>query len=85
MPPMRIPILLLSAGLCLTLTHAAELPFLYPQSDAFRQQLAKTKLRNIVLIDYHIHIRGGMILEKAIRRQDQSGIKSAVLENFGRE
>ena len=83
---MRIPIqLFLFAGLALALTRAEDLPFLYPQSDAFRQQLAKTKARDLVLTDYHIHIRGGMTLEKAVQRQNQSGIKSAVLENFGRE
>jgi len=82
---MRIPILLLSATMSLALTRAEDLPFLYPQNDAFRQQFAKTKARDLVLTDYHIHIRGGMTLEKAVQRQNQSGIKSAVLENFGRE
>jgi len=82
---MRIPILLLFAGLSLNATRAEDLPFLYPQSDAFHQQLAQTKLRDLVLTDYHIHIRGGMTLEKAVQRQNQSGILSAVLENFGRE
>ncbi len=84
---MRIPIhlLFLCAGLCLSLTRAEDLPFIYPQNDAFHQQLAKTHLRGLVLTDYHIHLRGGMTLEKAVRREDQSGIRSAVLENFGRE
>ena len=86
LPSMRIPIhLLLFAGLSHALTCAEDLPFLYPQNDIFRQQLAKTTARKLVLTDYHIHIRGGMTLEKAVQRQNQSGIMSAVLENFGRE
>ncbi len=45
----------------------------------------KPRLKGLTLTDYHIHIRGGMTLEKAVLRQEQSGIRSAVLENFGRE
>lgn len=83
---MRTPFhLLLMAGLTLGLTHAEDPPFLYPQSGTFRGQLAKTRQRGLVLTDYHIHIRGGMTLDKAFQRQQQSGIRSGVLENFGRE
>ena len=60
-------------------------PFLYPQTDAFKQSLAKAQARGLNLTDYHIHIRGGMTPEKAAQRQEASGIRSAVLENFGRE
>ena len=72
-------------GLSLALTRAEDQPFLYPQNDPFLRQLAMVKARELVLTDYHIHIRGGMTLDKAMRRQDQSGIRSGVLENFGRE
>jgi len=41
--------------------------------------------RGIVLYDYHIHLRGGMTAEKAVQRQELSGIRSGVLENFGRD
>ena len=83
---MRIPIqLFLFAGVTLALAHAEDLPFLYPQSAAFREQVATTQHRGLVLTDYHIHLRGGMTLDKAVQRQNQSGIHSAVLENFGRE
>jgi hypothetical protein len=67
------------------LVAAAEPAYLYPQTAAFIQDLAAAKRRGLVLTDYHIHIRGGMTLEKAAERQQQSGIQSAVLENFGRE
>ncbi|HQL52075.1 MAG TPA: hypothetical protein PLR91_12855, partial [Kiritimatiellia bacterium] len=33
----------------------------------------------------HIHLRGGMTARKAAERQQQSGIRSGVLENHGRE
>jgi hypothetical protein len=60
-------------------------PHLYPQTDAFRRQLAAVKARGLTLTDFHIHLRGGMTPEKAAARQEASGIQSAVLENFGRE
>ena len=39
----------------------------------------------IELTDWHIHIRGGMTPRKAAERARYNGIRSAVLENFGRE
>ncbi|MEI6674733.1 MAG: hypothetical protein WCO57_06110 [Verrucomicrobiota bacterium] len=81
---MRLPPLLF-ACLSIVLLRAEDLPFLYPQSAAFKQQLAHTKLMGLTLTDHHIHIRGGMTFEKAVLRQDHSGIHSTVLENFGRE
>jgi hypothetical protein len=72
--------LLLAAGL-----RAEEPVHLYPQTDAFKQGLAKAQSRGLTLTDYHIHIRGGMTPEKAAQRQEASGIRSAVLENLGRE
>jgi len=35
-------------------------------------------------IDFHIHLRGGMTVEKAIARQEATGIKSGVLKNIGK-
>ena len=77
--------LLILAGLAPALVRAEELPFLYRPTAAFKQELANARLKGLTLTDYHIHLRGGMTLEKAAQRQDQSGIRSAVLENFGRE
>lgn len=34
-------------------------------------------------IDFHIHLRGGMTVEKAIARQEATGIRSGVLKNIG--
>jgi len=35
-------------------------------------------------IDLHIHLRGGMTVEKAIERQKTTGFRSGVLKNIGR-
>lgn len=41
--------------------------------------------RELSITDYHIHMRGGMTVEKAAAREKETGIRSAVLENYGRE
>ena len=82
---MRLIPLLLLCSACAPSLPAEDAPFLYPQTPAFRQGLAVAGARGLALTDFHIHIRGGMTPEKAARRQEQSGVRSAVLENFGRE
>ncbi|MCF0234122.1 MAG: hypothetical protein HUK22_03990, partial [Thermoguttaceae bacterium] len=37
------------------------------------------------IVDYHIHIRGGMTPELALERARKTGVKSGVLENAGRD
>ena len=78
----RLPLL---AAALLTVSAHAEPAHLYPQTDAFRSQMAGAQARGLALTDYHIHIRGGMTPAKAAERQERSGIRSAVLENLGRE
>ena len=77
--------LLLLVGFSHSPLRAEEAPFLYPQTAAFQQALATATLKGLTLTDYHIHLRGGMTSAKAAQRQEKSGIRSAVLENFGRE
>ena len=77
--------ILLFLALLTAVSHGETASFLYPQTPAFKQSLAAAQARGLTLTDYHIHIRGGMTPEKAALRQEQSGIRSAVLENFGRE
>jgi len=55
---MRIPILMFT-GLFVSLLGAQDQPFLYPQGDAFKQELATVTRRGLTLTDHHIHIRGG--------------------------
>jgi hypothetical protein len=40
--------------------------------------------RSFPVIDYHVHLRGGMTVEKALDRQAVTGINCGVLENLGR-
>jgi hypothetical protein len=49
------------------------------------KQVARLKAKGIPLIDYHIHIRGGMTPDKAFDWMKLTGIRSGVLENVGRE
>jgi len=76
---------LFSVALFALVARGESAAHLYPPTDAFKQGLAKVQARHLTLTDYHIHIRGGMTPEKAAQRQEQSGIRSGVLENFGRE
>jgi hypothetical protein len=49
------------------------------------ERVARLKVKGLTLIDYHIHLRGGMTAEKAFDWEQQSGIKSGVLENTGKD
>lgn len=69
---------------CATL-RMARTAWLYPHAGAFQQGMAEARARGLVLTDFHIHLRGGMTARKAAERQQQSGIRSGVLENHGRE
>jgi len=60
-------------------------PFIYPANPDFIKGMSEIRKRGLLITDFHIHIRGGMTPEKAALREKASGIKSAVLENFGRE
>ncbi len=72
--------------LCSVSTLFAGETFLYPSADAdLKKGMDVAKQRSIIVADYHIHIRGGMTPEKAAQRQEASGIRSGILENFGRD
>jgi len=53
--------------------------------EAFKPFYEKWSKENGPLTDYHIHLRGGMTPETSLDREKETGIKSAVLENAGRE
>jgi len=40
--------------------------------------------RSVPVIDYHVHLRGGMTVEKAMDRQAVTGINVGVLRNLGK-
>jgi histidinol phosphatase-like PHP family hydrolase len=53
-------------------------------SAAMHEQVARLQEKEIPLIDYHIHIRGGMTPLKALSWAKKTGIRSGVLENHGK-
>lgn len=59
--------------------------YIYPETTAFKKLRKELETRGLTLTDFHIHIRGGMTPQMAAIRQGAGGIKSCVLENFGRE
>ena len=60
----------------------ADAPWFYPESTTKRAQaFLRQGLR---LCDFHIHLRGGMTVEKALARERASGIASAFIANHGR-
>ena len=56
--------------------------WLYPQPAAVRAQAFAAK--GLRLCDFHIHLRGGMSVEKGLARERASGIASAFIANHGR-
>jgi len=77
---------ILALLVCSTSALFAGSAFIYPSTDVdFKRGMEVAKQRGITFTDYHIHIRGGMTPEKAALRQEASGIRSGVLENFGTE
>ncbi len=48
-----------------------------------RAGIAELAAKDISLIDFHVHLRGGMTVEKAEVRQAATGIKIGVLRNLG--
>ncbi|HUT93904.1 MAG TPA: hypothetical protein VMY37_30855 [Thermoguttaceae bacterium] len=49
-----------------------------------KNRIDQLAARGVPVIDYHIHLRGGMTVEKAIQRQAATGIKVGVLRNLGK-
>ena len=58
---------------------------LYPDNAVNRLLKRECEQRGIVIVDWHLHIRGGMTPEMAVEREKASGIRSSAMENHGRE
>ena len=58
---------------------------LYPDTAVNRLLKEECAKRDIVIIDWHLHIRGGMTPEMAVEREKASGIRSSAMENHGCE
>lgn len=74
--------------LCGTLDGWGEEPQMTAPSPADfgldRADLDDLATRGIPFIDFHVHLRGGMTLEKADARQNHAGIRMGVLRNLGK-
>jgi len=71
---------------CPLWVYSADWDAFVPQmSPRLERGLADCKAKGISVYDMHIHLRGGMTAEKAVIRQEKTGIRSGVLENLGRE
>ena len=57
----------------------------YPKSPVNLLLRKECATRGIVITDWHLHLRGGMTPELALRRERDSGILSSAMENHGRE
>ena len=69
-----------------TYTAPGEVPdFRYPRNRMFEALLAECRARGITIVDWHLHIRGGMTPEMAVAREKASSILSSAMENHGRE
>ena len=59
--------------------------FRYPQSRVIQFLKTECARRGIELVDWHVHIRGGLTPEMAAERGKLSGIRQSAMENHGRE
>ena len=57
----------------------------YPKSRTMEFLKTECANRGIQIVDWHLHIRGGMTPELAAEREAKSGIRSTAMENHGRE
>lgn len=57
----------------------------YPMNDVNRMLAYECARRGITIVDYHLHLRGGMTPEKANERQSAWIVWSSAMDNHGRE
>ena len=74
----------LSAAFALSASSVAAQDAAKP-SRTFEEYVPWLEKTGLDLTDYHIHLRGGMTAQKAVERARQTGLKSGVLENHGRD
>ena len=48
-----------------------------------KADLEKLASKGVPFIDFHVHLRGGMTVEKVVARQEKTGIRIGVLRNIG--
>ena len=68
-------------ALCIT-TFAAE-PIAAPKPDAIDAQIAGLKQAGFALVDFHVHLKGGLTIDEAVAMSRRSGIKYGIAANCG--
>ena len=58
---------------------------LYPRTPVNLLLAEECRRRGIELVDWHLHIRGGMTVDAAVRRERDWVVRSSAMENHGRE
>lgn len=76
--------------LALTTAFAAACAFAsgeanYPMNDVNRMLADECARRGITIVDYHLHLRGGMTPEKCVERERAWIVRSGAMENHGRD
>ena len=59
--------------------------FKYPRTRTLDFLKTECAARGIELIDWHVHIRGGLTPEMVVEREKACGFKQSAMENHGRE
>ncbi|MGN0845959.1 MAG: hypothetical protein ACI4RA_01075 [Kiritimatiellia bacterium] len=57
----------------------------YPLNDVNKMIADECARRGIVIVDYHIHLRGGMTTEKCVVRENAFVVRSSAMDNHGRD
>lgn len=65
--------------------QAAGAPSDYPMTDVNRMLADECARRGIEIVDYHLHLRGGMTPEKCASRERAWIVRSSAMDNHGRE
>jgi hypothetical protein len=53
------------------------------KADAVDAQIARLRARGFTLVDFHIHLKGGLTLDEALEKSRHSGIRYGIAANCG--
>ena len=77
--------MLISFCMAAALAAIADTSANYPVNAMNRMLEVECAKRGITIIDYHVHIRGGMTPELAVEREKAWIVRSSAMDNHGRE
>jgi hypothetical protein len=67
----------------LCMSTAADEPATRPTPDAIDAQIARLKQAGFPLIDFHVHLKGGLTIDEAVALSRRNGIKYGIAANCG--